>query len=154
VYGARRRKYEQAAAHLWKRVEPDPPLPEPAPQFELFQTTDVARSLASSEDLSRKYPDYLDAHLFRAWIRAGCSSSQFRDGQLAIASATRACELTAWKNTAALEAMAAACAEAGDFANAVKWEEKALGMIKNAFAATQSRDRLALYKAGKPFRQK
>jgi hypothetical protein len=49
--------------------------------------------------------------------------------------------------------MAAACAEFGDFATAVKWETKALEALPKEDAAQQSfRSRLALYQDKKPYR--
>ena len=37
-------------------------------------------------------------HNGRAWIRATCPQAQYRDGKQAVEAATRACELTDWKN--------------------------------------------------------
>ena len=51
-----------------------------------------------------------------------------------------------------IDTLAAAYAEAGQFSEAVRWQEKALedaGIAKNA----GSRRRLALYKEGKAFRE-
>ena len=67
--------------------------------------------------------------------------------------ARQACELTKWREANALDTLAAAYAAAGDFAEAVRWQEKALE--DSAFAKTngaRARARLALYRAGKPYR--
>ncbi len=84
--------------------------------------------------------------LYSAWIRATCPDSQHRDGRLAVASATRACELTNWKDTDALILLAAAFAEAGDFAEAVKWQQNVVSLTANQSTADALRDRLALYR--------
>ncbi len=95
----------------------------------------------------------LRRHNGRAWICATCSDPKYRDGKKAVESATRACELTSWKNASFIDTLAAACAEAGDFASAVKWQEKALGLPvrgeprRNAFDS-----RMALYETKKPYR--
>jgi hypothetical protein len=50
--------------------------------------------------------------------------------------------------------MAAAHAEAGDFEEAVKWQQKVVALTANQPHAADHRDRLALYKSGKPYREK
>ncbi len=64
-----------------------------------------------------------------------------------------ACELTSWKEPNDLDALAAAHAEAGDLAKAVDYQEKALGLYKDEDDLKKGRERLALYKAGKPYRE-
>ena len=68
-------------------------------------------------------------------------------------SAKKACELTAYKNPDYLETLAAACAEAGDFDGAIKWEKKALESPEFEKAAgDRVRARLKTYQAMEPFR--
>ena len=62
-----------------------------------------------------------------------------------------ACELTGWNDAGQLATLAAACAEAGDFENAIAYQEKALkddGYAKKEDAQAL----LNLYKQKKPFR--
>lgn len=65
------------------------------------------------------------AHGCRAWLLATCPNGRYRDGQKAVASATRACELTGWNDLVSLEALAASCAESGDFDAAIRWQTRA-----------------------------
>ncbi len=155
AYAERRTKSENAAANPWAPVEPDQPLPalEPDPLDVRF-SRDYARALAACDELARTYPDLVDAHSSAAWLRATCPDARFRDGKLAVASAKRACELTDWRDIGELTVLAAACAEAGDFAQAVKWQQKVVGFATAPWYAQECRDRLALYMAGKPYRQK
>ena len=57
-------------------------------------------------------------------MRATCPEEKHRNGQQAVEYATKACELTAWKNAPYLGTLAAAYAEAGDFAKAVQFLDK------------------------------
>ena len=90
-----------------------------------------------------------------AWLLATCPEDRFRDGKKAVAAATRACELTRWKNAEVLDTLAAADAEAGDFDAAVKWQLKALGLMgKDDEPGRKAMDaRLVLYRAKKPYRE-
>ena len=40
-----------------------------------------------------------------------------------------ACELTHWNSPECLDALSAACAEAGDFASAVKWQSRTVQLL-------------------------
>jgi hypothetical protein len=155
---ARRRKYERAAANPWAAVAPDPPSPELAPRPELVvfdvRQKDYARLLAANEELARTHPDFVEAHEACAWIMATCPDARYRNGKLAVASATRACELTNWKDFMALTYLAAAFAEVGDFAEAVKWQQEALAMINDKHNTRVGLERLKLFKSGQPYRFK
>ena len=68
--------------------------------------------------------------------------------------AKRACELTDWKVANYLRTLAAACAEDGQFDEAVKWEEKALAdQPPKPAQAEEARQRLQLYREKKPYRE-
>jgi serine/threonine-protein kinase len=49
-----------------------------------------------------------------------------RDGARAKDAATRACELTEWRDAPTLDTLAAACAELGEWPLAVQWMTEAL----------------------------
>ena len=67
--------------------------------------------------------------------------------------ATRACELTKWKNPRFLNTLAAAQAEAGDFDAAVKSQERAIELLTDERQKDDYRSRLVLYQAKKPYRE-
>jgi tetratricopeptide (TPR) repeat protein len=90
----------------------------------------------------------------QAWLLATCPDESCRSGKKAIELAKRACELTDWQSGEYLDSLAAACAEAGEFDQAMKWETKALedaAFEKNSGA--RARKCLELYQAGKPYRE-
>ncbi len=61
----------------------------------------------------------------RAWLLATCPDGSIRNAQKAIADAKRACTLSGWNEADAVDTLAAAYAEAGDFDSAVRYEDKA-----------------------------
>jgi hypothetical protein len=154
AFTERRVKYERAAEDPWTSVAPDRPLPETEDEaVEWLHVRDYRRALALNDELVRTYPHLVEVHSRSAWLRATCPDAQYRDGKLAVESAQRACELTHWQNPGELEVLAAACAEAGDFGSAVKWQEKVLALTAEPPAIESRQKRLALYLAGKAHRQ-
>jgi hypothetical protein len=147
-------KNQRAADNPLNPVAPDRPVPQSAKEAaDWLLSRDYGRALAVYDELARMYPELVEAYSRSAWLRATCPEAQFRDGKLAVESAGRACELTGWQNAGELEVLAAACAEAGDFESAVKWQQKALTLIVEPADVESCQQRLALYRAGKPFRQ-
>jgi hypothetical protein len=148
-------KYTDAANHPLQLIPPDPLLPpilsRSFPGAEDY-APDHGQILAAYEELVRSFPKSARAHQGRAWILATCPDGKYRDGRRAVTSATQACELTDWQEVSSLSTLAAAYAEAGDFQNAVMWEQKA-GALSASLGLGGKREaaRLALYQAGKPF---
>jgi hypothetical protein len=154
-HGERKRVYEAAAANISLQIPPAPSHPGDPPRHEidlLLRQKQYASALARCTELIEQYPDLVEAHERQAWILSTCPDANVRDGKLAVASATRAAALTDWKNSFVLSTLAAAHAEAGDFASAVHWEEEVHKQY-NALGdrASYDHERLALYKAGKPY---
>lgn len=84
---------------------------------------------------------------------ASSPDKRYRDGPRAVQLATETCELTDWSEADCLETLAAACAEAGDFAAAVRWQTKALEKPDERTFDNSSRRRLRLYQASRPFHE-
>jgi serine/threonine-protein kinase len=60
--------------------------------------------------------------------------------------------MDAEKTPEPLAALAAANAETDHFEEAVKWQTKAIELIKDEKTKKEARQRLELYQAGKPYR--
>ena len=86
-----------------------------------------------------------------AWRFATHSSPNERDGEQAVAHAKRACELTEYSDYGHLDTLSAAYAEAGDFEQAVEYQEKAIEIAPDEFHEELD-ERLTLYREGKPYR--
>jgi tetratricopeptide (TPR) repeat protein len=117
-----------------------------------FDKKEWAKALADYNEASRLDPKDSSGYNGRAWIWATCPDAKYRDGKRAVESATRAYELTDWKDAGNLSTLAAAYAESGDFVAAVKWQEEALGVYKNDKDREQARARLELYRQKRPYR--
>ena len=86
------------------------------------------------------------AYRARAWLLATCPDRKLRDAKLAVASASKACELTRWNETTALESLAAVCAATGDFESAVRWQTKSNALTRGAALNTEGEGRLRRYR--------
>jgi tetratricopeptide (TPR) repeat protein len=99
-------------------------------------------------------PNFFLAYNKLAWLRATCPRDKHRNGRDALDNARKACELSDWDDPHNLEALAAACGETGNFAEAVKWQQKALeNQHYGREEADEARMRLKLYQAKKPYRE-
>jgi tetratricopeptide (TPR) repeat protein len=87
-----------------------------------------------------------------AWLWATAPDPAARNGTRAKECAIRACELTEWQDPTYLDTLAAACAECGEFADAARWQEKAIELTTAPELTAEYAERLELYKRGQPYR--
>jgi tetratricopeptide (TPR) repeat protein len=89
----------------------------------------------------------------RAWFRATSPDSSFRNGQQAVKDAKAACSIMVWKDEHMIDTLAAAYAETGDFASAMRYAQQALA-VKNIAAEDSKKIQrhLELFKQNKPIR--
>jgi tetratricopeptide (TPR) repeat protein len=91
------------------------------------------------------------AYIACADLLATCPDAEVRDGKKAVAYAMKACEISGWKTPEAVRALAAAYAEAGEFDNAILWQQKYLDTLgPNGSEPPEARRRLELYKQHLP----
>jgi Flp pilus assembly protein TadD len=98
---------------------------------------DLNRALQRDPTTPRNYNDL-------AWFLATCPDAGFRNGARAIQYATKACEMTKWKNGDFVDTLAAAYAEAGQFEEAVKREQQVLELPDTEAKINAARARLSI----------
>lgn len=86
-----------------------------------------------------------------AWIRATCPLPQFRDGTQAVEYATRSCEILKYGVWYCLGTLAAAYAETGQFAEAVKWAGESLSLAPDD-EQEGCLEQIRLYEVNQPYR--
>lgn len=106
------------------------------------------QAIADNLEALRLYPD--DAPTFNnlAWLWATNPRPDLRDPARAVEFARRACELTEWQVAGFLDTLAAAYASAGQFAEAIEQQRKAIELASEKEKA-EYRRRLGLYEIGK-----
>jgi tetratricopeptide (TPR) repeat protein len=144
----------KALSILDQAVQNDPQSPESHGNraIVLLSMSKYDKALDDLDDVLRFAPSSARAHRERAWLLATCPEDKIRNGEQAVASAFRACELTEWKEPHCLMTLAAACSEARDFDGAVKWQEKAVELLSDKNPEKPNyRKLLDRYKAKKPY---
>jgi len=112
------------------------------------------KAIANYMETIKLNPKDARPHERLAWVLATVPKVELRNGQKAVGYATRACELTEWKNPDYLATLSAAFAESGDFNEAIIWQKKALEFPNlEKEKADEYRQRLALFEQGKPYQQ-
>lgn len=102
----------------------------------------------------RRNPRAADVLNNAAWFRASCPDASYRNGKEAVELASRACVIDKWKDADEMDTLAAAYAETGNFAEAERYQLKALSvMASDEELRPKFQSRLALYRAKQPVRQ-
>lgn len=96
-------------------------------------------------------PLHIPAMNSLAWILATSRDDSLRNGPEAIRRAEHAAATTSYRSFAVLDTLAAAYAEAGQFTEAVHWQNKALELAPKRFQAG-FQSRLDLYRQSKAYR--
>ncbi|MBP62376.1 MAG: hypothetical protein CMJ62_12725 [Planctomycetaceae bacterium] len=100
-------------------------------------------------------PDFASAQNKLAWVLATSTDPSIRDGAQAVSWAEKACDATHYRAPEPLDSLAAAYAQAGQFDKAVATAEKAIRLSEDRGSselAEQIKQRLELYRQGKPYR--
>ena len=92
----------------------------------------------------------------QAWTFATSPEAKVRNGRLAVALAKRACELTHYQKTIYVGTLAAACAEAGQFDEALAAADKACALAEKSGDPNllqRNRELRALYRQHQPYHE-
>lgn len=96
-----------------------------------------------------------ELHNQMAWYLATCPDGSVRKADQALRHAEQACDLTKWQAPFYFDTLAAAYAEAGKFAEAMTWQEKAIAN-EDAFPEEELKNcrlRLEMYRKRQPYRE-
>ena len=116
----------------------------------------VAKDCAEALKWYRKAADagFPPAQNSLAWMLSTSTNASVRNGPLAVGFAEKAVTVTRRANATFLDTLAAAHAEAGDFAKAVAIQNEAMGLLKDANSTREDyTSRLKLYESKAPYRE-
>ncbi len=106
------------------------------------------------------FPKYPGAYDLLAWRLATNPSSRVRNGREAVRLAQRGCELTRFEKWTYLETLAAACAEAGNWPEAIRMQRDAIGRLQRRLSQgpasetlAEMNHRLRDFQSSKPYRK-
>jgi tetratricopeptide (TPR) repeat protein len=112
------------------------------------------KAASNYREVMRLDPEDADAFSNLAWLLATCPDKKVRDGRQAVEYAMTACDLTSWQASYFLATLAVACAENGQFEQAIKWQQRALESSHYGNDEGKvARQRLALFQDRRPYHE-
>jgi Tfp pilus assembly protein PilF len=156
----RKKDYERALADCEEAVRLAPENPDHLHARAVVRAArqEYTAALADLGEVLQLRPNHVHALYSLCWIHAACPEEPFRDGKQAVQLGYQVCERTRWKNPLVLGAYAAAFAELGDFDKALKFQQRALDLVKkrripiSADEFAKAERRMELYERGEPYR--
>jgi tetratricopeptide (TPR) repeat protein len=124
--------------------------------YALHETGQTAAARTQYIEAFHIYPNWPQVALEQAWTRATDPDPGQRSGAQALRAAKQVCQATGYQQPQALDTLAAAYAELGEFDEAVAWARKALELVpaeKHAALARGLAERVRLYEKHQPYRQ-
>jgi tetratricopeptide (TPR) repeat protein len=148
-----KKSYDEAIVHFTEalKFDPDHLLARINRGYAWYGKKDYDKARADWWEAMKVDPQDSQSFNEISWLQATCPEPRCRDGKNAVAYGLRAVEMTNGKWSDAVDTLAAAYAESGDFAKACEWQTKAVGLANDA-QKEDFRSRLELYKQGKPYR--
>ena len=112
-------------------------------------------ALLDLEEVMRRAPNFPGAANDYAWTLATNPKDSVRNGHKAVEYAKKACHETDYKHAPTVDTLAASCAEAGNWEDALKWQQEAVVLAEKTHPSEVQgmRERLALFKEKKPYRE-
>src|SRR3569623_3542587 len=87
------------------------------------------KALADYDLALQRDPNSEAAYRAMAWIESTCPDAKFRNGKRALIDAQHAYRLSNEKDPWAMDVLAVAYAENGDYQQAAEWEKKAISLL-------------------------
>jgi arylsulfatase A-like enzyme/Tfp pilus assembly protein PilF len=149
---------DDAARGRWRLLEIDPCLDAREKLYlYLQQRGDYAEQFRVFEEGAQRCPESAANLINYAWVLATVPVDELRDGERAVTTAKRGIALLDGRpGPAYLDTLAAAHAEAGDFARAIQLEREALQLLESGAAPeavlAEFREHLAEFEAGRAIR--
>jgi Flp pilus assembly protein TadD len=123
----------------------------------LEETGNPAEAVSHYQKALELAPGSISALTNLAWLLATSRDASLRNGPKAVELAKQADRLVGGTNTVVLRTLAAAYAEKGEFANAIKTARSAMELARMHGEASLTADldqQIALYQLGMPYREK
>jgi len=155
---ARLERWTEAETELRKAIRIDPKYASSYHNLGvlLSRTERVDEAIDSWKTGLQRSPDSELLLYSLAWTLATAANPQHRDGPLAVALATRLCEVNGFREPTYVDALGAAFAEAGRSEEAIRRAEQAAQLARAAGRedlAGRIENRISLYQKGQPYRQ-
>jgi Flp pilus assembly protein TadD len=146
-------RIEEALPNLRKALELDPNSASAHAIMgdALYARGELTAALSEWREAIRLAPDCVPALRQAAWLLATSPDDAMRNGNEAVSLALRAVQITSGNDAGALDALAAAYAETGQFDLASLAARRAL-LVASPGQAEEIRPRISLYEAHHPFR--
>jgi tetratricopeptide (TPR) repeat protein len=146
------------AIRYWERaiqLQPDYPMPHNNLANAFLLEGQTAKAIQEWKLALQYMPDLMSAQVNLAWVLATSPDPSLRDGPTAVALAERATQLSNGRYPRALQSLAAAFAENGQYADAVAAAQQALQMSRgNPGLAGTIQEQLKCYQNHQPYRYK
>jgi tetratricopeptide (TPR) repeat protein len=154
----RQERFEEAIAHYQEaiRIKPDYFDAHYNMGVALDEQGKVPEAIAHWREAARLQPTMIAKLDHSAWLQATCPVASVRNGAAAVIVAQRVVAISGGKEPELLDTLAAAYAEVGRFADAVRVAQKAVQLAESTGQkplADGIRARLKLYRVGQPYRE-
>jgi tetratricopeptide (TPR) repeat protein len=149
------RKEDQAALQDFDQaavIAPtNPDVPTARGQFWL-RKKDYAKAIAAFDSALKMEPEHVKALIGKSLVLAAGRDMKWHDASKAVELSNKACELTGWKDAAAIDALGVAHAANGNFTEAGKFVKQALDdPLYSKAHGDSAKKRLALFQNNLPY---
>jgi TonB family protein len=140
-------KLKPSEMYLWRPID----LALRARAYNIIGQPELA--LRDVREGARLSPNNAAANNSLAWFLATSPEQSVRNGTEAVSAATKACDISRWKESDHIDTLAVAYAEVGDFDQAIKFERQSLADASLSPKQREEREKhLSLFQQRKPFR--